>query len=298
MPRLPVWDWMTNRKSPYEACKYAVRKRIVSCRTKFQDVAILDTYAFGRVLLLDHAIQSSEVDEFIYHEVLVHPVLCAAPGEALSVLIIGGGEGATLREVLRHKRVRHAVMVDIDEEVVELCRKHLPGWSQGAFDDRRATIVYDDGRAYLEVTDRIFDVIICDLTEPYPPSEATELYRRDFFRLIDGHLKETGLFCTQGSSASVQDMKLFTLLFSTLKSVFKLVRPMHAYVPSYGTEYGFLCASRGTDPMALTKSCLHKKLKREITGTLGFYDDSIHRTLFILPPFLKKAIASCDDIIA
>jgi len=297
VPRLPARDWLTSSKNPYETHNLAVKKRIMSCRTKYQEVAILDTYAFGRVLLLDNAIQSSEVDEFIYHEVLVHPVLCALEGENLSVLIIGGGEGATLREVLRHRRVDRAVMVDIDKEVVNLCRKYLPQWSQGAFEDRRAEIIYDDGKTYLENTGEKFDAIICDLTEPSPTSNAAALYQQDFFRQIDAHLNNGGLFCTQGTSTSLQDMAFFALLYHTIESLFPIVRSMRAYIPSYGTEYGFICASHQIDPSAITKGSLRRKLREKIDGKLHFYDSSIHHALFALPPYLKSILASKGDIL-
>ncbi|HBN8304290.1 TPA: spermidine synthase [Pseudomonas aeruginosa] len=134
---------------PFDQYVYRLRRVLYQGRTRWQNVLIADTYNYDRVLMLDGAIQSAESDESLYHELLVQPAMLAHD-EPRDVLIIGGGEGATLREVLSHASVRRAVMVDLDRELVELCREHLFQWHQGAFDDPRSELLTEDGRAYLE----------------------------------------------------------------------------------------------------------------------------------------------------
>ena len=136
---------------PFDQYVYRLRRVLYQGRTRWQNVLIADTYNYDRVLMLDGAIQSAESDESLYHELLVQPAMLAHD-EPRDVLIIGGGEGATLREVLSHASVRRAVMVDLDRELVELCREHLFQWHQGAFDDPRCELLAEDGRAYLELS--------------------------------------------------------------------------------------------------------------------------------------------------
>ena len=133
------YKWFFEPTTAVEGHMHAIKRTIVETQTKFQHVEIMETGAYGKVLVLDGRIQSSQGDEFIYHEALVHPGMLAAEAAPRSGLVIGGGEGATLREMLRYPSMTHAVMVDIDGEVVDLCKKHLPEMHQGAFDDPRTS---------------------------------------------------------------------------------------------------------------------------------------------------------------
>ncbi|MCX6004594.1 MAG: spermidine synthase, partial [Chloroflexi bacterium] len=143
--------WLVDELSTDLIQIHGVKRVLHSRKTKFQQAQIIDTATFGICLVLDGKIQSGEKDEFIYHESLVHPVLITHPNP-VSVFIAGGGEGATLRDVLLHRTVKKAVMVDIDREVVGLCRKHLPTFHAGAFEDKRAHIFYADARKYIRET--------------------------------------------------------------------------------------------------------------------------------------------------
>ena len=154
---------------------------LYSGQTKYQSVRIVRSNNFGLCLVLDGKIQSSEADEFIYHEALVHPAMLTHPGPT-SVFIAGGGEGATLREVLAHNTVKRAVMVDIDEEVIALSRHYLPDHSRGAFDDPRTELYHTDARKYQEKTEDRYDVIIIDLPDPIEEGPAYLLYTREFYQ--------------------------------------------------------------------------------------------------------------------
>src|SRR3990172_12876857 len=148
MARKPMvsTSWVKRTHGRNEIHSYAVKCHVLSKQTQYQHIELLETFDYGLMLLLDGYIQSTQVDEFIYHEAIVHPALCAHPNPN-NILVIGGGEGATLREVLRHSTVERAVMVDIDRELVDTSREYLSAWHQGAFDDPRVTLIYDDGRA-------------------------------------------------------------------------------------------------------------------------------------------------------
>ena len=150
-------------------------------KTEHQSVFLFYNKIFGKVLFLDGKLQSAQIDEFIYHEALVHPALISHSASR-KVLIIGGGEGATLREALRHSSVKKAVMVDVDKKLVELCQEYLPEWSAGAFSDSRAELIFKDARCYLEKTNQKFDVIVSDLTEPVEGGPSIYLFTREFFK--------------------------------------------------------------------------------------------------------------------
>ena len=156
-------SWLRDVLSPHERHEHKVRRTLVRAKTRFQNVVLADSCAFGRCLILDGEIQSSERDEFIYHEGLVHPAMALHPGPR-DVLILGGGEGATLREVFRHRSVRRVTMVDIDGDVVKFCRKYLGKWHQGAFSDRRTILRIEDAAKFIRETREQFDIIISELT--------------------------------------------------------------------------------------------------------------------------------------
>ena len=170
------YKWFFEPTTSIEGHTHAIRRTIVEARTKYQHAEIMETYAYGKLLVLDGRIQSSQAEDFIYHEGLVHPGLLATENRPESGLVIGGGEGATLREMLRYPSMRRAVMVDIDAEVVELCKQHLPEMHQGAFDDPRTEVRTEDARAYLEKSSERFDFISVDLVEPLEAGPACMLF--------------------------------------------------------------------------------------------------------------------------
>src|SRR3972149_640904 len=163
--------WFIESLTPEEGHLHGIRRVLFSTHPPYQSLDILELGSYGKALVLDGKIQSSLLDEFIYHESLVHPAMLAHPA-AKRVFIVGGGEGATLREVLRHPTVERVLMVDIDEEVVNRCKEFLPEWHKGSFDDPRAEVRFLDARRYLEETQERFDVIIIDISEPVEEGPA------------------------------------------------------------------------------------------------------------------------------
>ncbi|MCD6428382.1 MAG: polyamine aminopropyltransferase [Desulfurococcales archaeon] len=246
-----------------------VRSVILTTKTKYQEVQIIELEEYGRALILDGYIQSAEADEFIYHESLVHPVMVTHPNPS-RVLIIGGGEGATLREVLKHNCVKEAVMVDIDGELVEFAKKYLDFMHQDAFYDPRAKIVIEDGKKYVaECSNSTFDVVIIDLTDPYSSEIAKSLYTREFYAEVKRILKNDGIMVTQaGNSFFYSDVYLYVL--SNVKSVFPIVREYWQWVPSFGYACNFIVGSLKYDPAAVSEDKVDSVLRERGVKTKIF----------------------------
>jgi len=264
-----------------------VEKVIYEGRTKFQYVQIFSNKLLGKTLFLDLKIQSAEIDEFVYHESLVHPAMMTHP-RPRDVLIIGGGEGATLREVLRHGDVEKAVMVDIDRKLVHVCRKYLPEWSAGAFSDPRTKVVFGDAARYVEKTGEKFDVVVSDLTEPVHGGPSIYLFTKEFFEKIAGILKEEGVFVLQAGSSDLFYQKFFSSCVRTLEEVFPLVRPYWTFMFSYNSPWGFALASRKADPLKAAEKVLEERGRQRGVEGLRYYHPGLHRGMFALPLYLQE----------
>jgi spermidine synthase len=234
-------------------------------------------------------------DEFIYHEALVHPALVTHPNPE-RVGILGGGEGATLREVLRHRTVHEAVMVDIDAEVVETCRRLLPEWSQGAFDDSRTRLVIQEARGYLEADPEPFDVIIVDITDPLEGGPSYRLFTKEFYELVWSRLSDDGLLAVQSEDALFGDTLAFATICRTLGSVFPVVRPYAVDVPSFGVPWGFSVSSKRLDPVGLSVDEVDERVATRLSGALRFYDGQTHQGLFGAPKYLREAIEAQTSV--
>jgi spermidine synthase len=239
-----------------------VKKLITLKRSEFQEIVIAECEDFGKALILDGYVQSTVRDEFIYHESLVHPAMMLHPNPR-RVLIIGGGEGATLREVLKHDTVEEAIMVDIDKEVVELSKEFLPEMHQGSFFDRRARVIIDDGKKFVErelVSGSKFDVVIMDLTDPYSSKIAKELYSKQFFEEISSILNTDGVVATQAGSKYFYS-EVYESVVNAIKQVFKHVIEYQVWIPSFGYSCNFIIGSKVYDPSLITIDYSNERLK-------------------------------------
>jgi spermidine synthase len=290
------YKWFFEITTPAEGHAHAIVRTVFSLRTEFQTMEILETASYGKCLVLDGRIQSSVADEFIYHEALVQPAMIAHPGPA-TALVIGGGEGATLREVLRHPSIRRAVMVDIDRAVVEACRAHLPEMHQGAFEDPRVEVRHEDARDWLARTPERFDVAIVDLTEPLEAGPACRLFTQEFYQLVSDRLASEGTLALQAGMTKVGELDFYVALVRTVARVFPHVAPYQAFVPAFGTPWGFVLASKGAAPAGLTPAAVDARLAQRVKGELRFYDGLAHQHLFSLPVFLREAIAAGTRVI-
>jgi spermidine synthase len=288
--------WLYDEVSPNLAQLHRIKKVIYSGQTSFQSVQIVDTRSFGVCLVLDGKIQSSERDEFIYHEALVHPAMLSHDCPE-KVFIAGGGEGATLREVLAHKMVQKAVMVDIDRQVIDICRRYLPLFHEGAFDDPRSELIFADARMYLAEANNKFDVIIIDLVEPLEEGPACLLYTREFYELVKEKLNPGGIISVQSGAAGWTNLKNFTAIINTLKSVFNIVCPYHVYVPSFVDLWGFATASSSVRASEISPEEIDCRISARLTKKLRSYDGQTHETLFNLPKHLRHQLAVTRRII-
>jgi spermidine synthase len=290
------YKWFFETTTPVEGHMHAVTRTIAHARTKFQEMEILELADYGKALVLDGRIQSSQADEFIYHEALVHPGLLPHPGPERA-MVIGGGEGATLREILRHRTVRRALMVDIDQEVVEQCKRHLPEMHQGAFDDPRTELRHEDARAFLETTAERFDLIVVDLTEPLEEGPACLLFTREFYALIRDRLTPQGMMTMQAGMTKVNELQFFSAVYRTLGEVFPVVAPYQTFVSCFGTPWGFIVAGNGPDPRALPPDAVDRLIAERVRGELRYWDGLTHQHAFALPKFVRRALATQERVI-
>ena len=266
--------------------------------TRYQRVEIVETIPFGRCLVLDGRTQSSEADEFIYHEALVQPALTSLP-QPRSVFIAGGGEGATLREALSHNTVEQVVMVDLDQELVELCKHYLPNHHQGAFEDPRVTLAHQDAARYLEENAGKYDLIIIDIPDPLEGGPAYLLYTQEFYRLVAQRLANGGLAVVQaGPCGPLNYHEVFTAIHNTLSTVFPTLAPYRVSVPSFGSLWGFIIAGEQTDLSSLSPDEIDERIATRVTRPLRFYDGMTHTGLFSLPKYIREALAKEERLIS
>ena len=289
---LEAEQWHEDRGSWGEIHRYRVGKTLLRSRTQFQDVAVIDTEKFGKLLVLDGDTQSAQYDEYIYHEALVHPALTLHPNPR-RVLVIGGGEGATIREVLRHPMVERVTMIDIDGELVEQCKLLLPEWHQGAFADPRVDLRYEDGFAYVATSRDSFDIIIIDIGDQNEDGPAMPLYSEHFYRLLKTRLSANGILVVQASELTVPAYEHHAGVRGKLMQLFERVQSYACFVPSFWCEWGFVLATDACDPMRQQPEAIDAVLKeRGLSNQLRYYDGLTQQRLTALPKDLRILIDS------
>jgi len=282
-------NWFLESIHPDLAVMLKVRQVLYSGQTAYQKVEVLDSELFGRSLVLDGKTQSTERDEHIYHETLVHPAMLCHP-EPKQVFIGGGGEGGALREVLAHRSVERATMIDLDSEVVELCRKYLPNHHQGSFDDPRTNLLHEDARGYLENTSDTYDVIILDLVDPLEGGTAALLYTQEFYSIAKSRLNPGGVLVTQSGPAGLLNFtECFTTIFKTLGTVFDQTKAAQVHIPAFETLWGFTIASDTPFTQASEES-VDAELARRLSKPAKYYDGESHRNMFALPKFQREGL--------
>ncbi len=288
------WNWLIEWSTPSSAHMHAIKRIIYHGRSKFQDIMIVEYEELGKALVLDGKTQSAIVDEFVYHEALVHPAMILH-GSPRKVLVLGGGEGATIREVLRFKTVEKVVMVDIDDEVIRVSKESLEEWHKGSFDDPRLELVIGDGYKYVMESNDKYDVIIADLADPIEAGPAYKLYTREFYARVKQLLAEGGVFVTQATSPT-QTTFTHAVILNTLKSVFKYARPYHVYIKSFDGIWGFVIASDSKNPEGLTPDKVAQAISSLVKGDNRFYDEYSHVHMFTIPKHIRAEIEAIKEI--
>lgn len=289
--------WFYDRYTNAEVHAHRCGLTVARAQTAYQQVVIQQFDHLGRCLLVDDKIQSAEVDEYIYHELLIHPAMIAYP-RPRRVLVCGGGEGAPLREILRHRSVESVVMVDIDRELVELCKAHLPSWHAGAFEDPRVQVHYGDARAFVEQTRDQFDVVINDITDPIEGGPSKLLFTREFYTAVERILSPEGVFVTQAIGVHYDEGdRLHAAIHHTLREVFPQVRSYCDFVMSFDYPWAFVAASRRPLWAGMEADAIDRRLS-ERGVQLRFYDGETHIRVTSLPKPLRNLIAGERTIIS
>ena len=266
-----------------------VREVFYSGSTAYQKVEVIDSELFGRSLVLDGKTQSTERDEHIYHETLVHPAMLCHP-DPKQVFIGGGGEGGTLREGLCHNSVEMLTMVDLDSEVVALCRQYLPNHHLGSFDDPRTNLIHEDARAYLQNTPDLYDVIILDLVDPLEGGTAALLYTQEFYALAKARLNSGGVLVTQSGPAGLLSFKeCFTTIFNTLGTLFDHIKAVQVHVPAFQTLWGFTIVSDTAFP-EVSEDDAEFELARSLSKKLKYLDGVSYSNMHSLLKFQRDGL--------
>jgi spermidine synthase len=259
---------------------YKVSETLHFSQSEFQEISIVTTEALGRMLLLDGMIMTTERDEFIYHELITHIPLLAHPVPK-KVLVIGGGDGGTIREVLKHPSVEKAVLCEIDGDVIDVCKKYLPTIA-GKLDDPRVEIVVRDGAAYIAEHKNEFDAILIDSTDPIGPGE--KLFTKEFYEGVKAALTENGVMaCQSESPVAVPDE--CRRINSLLRSVFPYVQTYAACVPTYPSgQWSWTFCSKGNRPL----DSINEDVAMKIAAQARYYNREVHQAVFALPNYMRE----------
>ncbi len=271
--------WFTERQTPDLSISLRVTRTLARETTPYQELLVVETPAFGRLLSLGGTIQLTERDEFFYHEMLAHVPLSAHPNPR-RVLVIGGGDGGTVREVLRHEGVEHVDLVEIDEAVVRAARAFFPGVACG-LDDPRVAVHYEDGMAFVaRARGQSYDVVLVDSTDPVGP--AVGLFRSPFYRSIANALGEGGIVAAQSESPLLHG-ELITSLAEQMRAAFASVSLYLCPMPTYPSGlWSFLAGSQTRPPS-------EPRPDAQLAGT-RYYTPAIHRGAFDLPPYAASLV--------
>lgn len=267
--------WFSERQLETLAISCVVKKILHAEKTPYQEIKVLETEPFGLMLTLDDVIQTTVFDEFVYHEMIALVPLNAHP-DPKRVLVIGGGDGGTVRECVRHPSVEEVTLVEIDARVVEVSRQYFPQLSSG-LDNPKVKICYEDGIKFLEGRESAYDVIIVDSTDPVGPAKG--LFEEPFYRRIERALAPEGILVAQTESP-FYNLDLLQGIHGIWRRIFPVVRIYQGVVPTYpGGLWSFTLGSKKHDPLAV---------RGRVIETGRYYSLAVHQAAFVLPSFLSQ----------
>ncbi len=278
-----LWNmWYTELHNGAAGLTLKIKKVLYSGESPFQRIDVMETYEYGKMLVLYGSIMFTERDEFVYHEMISHVPLFVHPSPE-KVLVIGGGDGGTIREVLRHREVAEVTMVEIDSQVVEISKRFFPTMSAG-FSDPRLKLLFKDGAEFVKEDRGKYDVVIVDSADPVGPADI--LFREEFFRDAKERLKEAGIFVAQTESPFYHP-DIVKNTYDILKKLYKKVHMYLAWIPAYPSAlWSFCFCSDVLDPIL--------DFKEERVASCGlefkYYNPEVHRAAFALPNFVKKLV--------
>lgn len=283
------FDWTDESSGIF----YVVKNTILARKTEYQFVEVAELGDIGLCLILDGKIQVAETDEFIYHEVLVHIPLITF-GDPQSVLVIGGGDGCTIREVFKYKSVKRCVMVDIDKDVVEISKEYLGKINRSSFFDPRLELYFEDGRKFIERTRDKFDIIIIDTVDPLEYGPSYMLFTKEFMEVVYERLTENGIVSIQSNILSPSESRFLTAMYKTLEKIFPKVSCASAFVPSFMLNWAFTFGSKCRSPEDISDQELKKRFSEIETE---FLNPEMFKSVISKPEYLKKKLKESDQII-
>ncbi|MBW3698753.1 spermidine synthase [Bacillus aerophilus] len=271
--------WYTEKQTKNFGITLKVNKTLHTEQTDFQHLEMVETEEFGNMLFLDGMVMTSEKDEFVYHEMVAHVPLFTHPNPE-NVLVVGGGDGGVIREILKHPSVKKATLVDIDGKVIEYSKQFLPSIA-GKLDDPRVDVKVGDGFMHIAEANNEYDVIMVDSTEPVGP--AVNLFSKGFYAGISKALKEDGIFVAQTDNPWFTP-ELITNVQRDVKEIFPITKLYTANIPTYPSGlWTFTIGSKKYDPLAVEDS-------RFFDIDTKYYTKELHKAAFVLPKFVSDLI--------
>jgi len=274
--------WFTEKHTENLGITFKVKKTLFSGESKYQRIDILDTYELGRVLTLDGIIMITERDEFVYHEMIAHVPLFTHPNPK-RILVVGGGDGGTVREVLKHPQVQTLDLVEIDALVIEKSKEFFPT-TRHSFSDERVNIFIKDGVEFMKGKSDEYDIVIIDSTDPTGPGEG--LFKEEFYRDVNAALKDDGIMVAQTETPFYYRDQVHKI-FMNIKKSFPLAKMFTAYIPTYPS--GLWSFSLGSKKYCPVENFQLDRYKSENIPT-KYYNEDIHRAAFSLPNFIKELL--------
>lgn len=283
----PGRNLYTEALNPYFGYFYTIKKSLRKAKTRYQEIELVDTDEFGKVLLLDNITQVAERNDYDYHETMVHPAICSHP-KTESVLVIGGGDGGIVREVLKYPCVKRVEIAELDDGVIEFSKKYLGSVHKGCFDDPRLHINVVDGRMFIEQHKGVFDIIIMDMTDPFGPSKM--LYTREFFRSVKRSLKGPNGIFVMHTESPVSRPQAFSCIQKTLKSVFLNVNPMYLYIQMYAVLWSITLSSDTVNASTIKPAVIDKRLVKNNIRDLQVYNGVTHGSMQVEFPYIRQIL--------
>ena len=278
-----LWDmWFSELHKKSGGLTLKIKKILFSGQSDFQQVDVFDTQLFGKVLVLYGSIMITEKDEFVYHEMISHVPLCVHPAPK-KVLIIGGGDGGTVREVVKHPKVEKVTLIEIDKMVVDVCKEYFPEVSC-EFSNPKVEVLYDDGARFMAESKKKFDLVIVDSSDPVGPAEV--LFQRAFYQNIYDRLEKDGIFIAQTESPFF-NQETIKKVYRNLRAIFPIAEMYTGYVPTYPSGlWSFSFSSKRYHPL----KDLNRKYFADLKINTKYYNSDVHEAAFKLPNFAKELL--------
>lgn len=272
--------WITEKQTEDLAISFRVKETLHEEQTGFQHLALVDTHTFGRMLFLDDCVMTSIKDEFVYHEMISLVALNTHPNPE-RVLVIGGGDGGAIREIVKHPKVKEATLVEIDGRVIETSREYLPEIAEALQGNLKVKVLVEDGIKHIRENKNKYDVILVDSTDPVGP--AVGLFAADFYQNVNQALRDDGIMVAQSESPFLHE-DLIKGIHRDLKAIYPLVRLYLAFIPTYPTGmWSFTLASKKYDPTMIEKMTIPDTRTR-------YYNRDVHFAAFALPGFVAEML--------